>query len=151
MRQFFRGWRRKAGVVTLILACLVMAAWMRSQWVQGQVDFAISSSSVARMLSFRGHLCLIRFTYPNRHGAAFLTRWESTELDKRPKSSGVSAPLFAPNQLQWSLLGVSLYRYPTHQALTINYVSIIVPLLLISAGCFRSNVVKNPPKPAAEM
>ena len=30
MKEFFRGWRRKAGVLTLLMACLFMAAWVRS-------------------------------------------------------------------------------------------------------------------------
>lgn len=30
MREFFRGWRRKLGVVTLVMACGFMAAWIRS-------------------------------------------------------------------------------------------------------------------------
>jgi len=30
MRDFFRGWKRKAGCVTLVTACLLMAGWVRS-------------------------------------------------------------------------------------------------------------------------
>ena len=30
MMDFFRGWRRKIGCVTLLLACVFMIAWMRS-------------------------------------------------------------------------------------------------------------------------
>ena len=30
MGEFFRGWRRKAGLVTLAMACLLTVAWMRS-------------------------------------------------------------------------------------------------------------------------
>lgn len=29
MREFFRGWKRKAGVVTLLLACVFAAGWVR--------------------------------------------------------------------------------------------------------------------------
>lgn len=31
MREFFRGCRRKAGCVTLVLACLLMGVWVRSR------------------------------------------------------------------------------------------------------------------------
>lgn len=31
MREFIRGWRRKAGCVTLVMACVVMVAWVRSR------------------------------------------------------------------------------------------------------------------------
>ena len=30
MGEFFKGWRRKAGLVTLAMACLLTIAWMRS-------------------------------------------------------------------------------------------------------------------------
>jgi hypothetical protein len=31
MRSFFKGWRRKVGCLLLLLACVVMAFWMRSR------------------------------------------------------------------------------------------------------------------------
>src|SRR4051794_19488286 len=30
MRDFFKGWRRKLGCVTLVMACVFMAGWVRS-------------------------------------------------------------------------------------------------------------------------
>ena len=33
MGEFFRGWRRKVGVVTLLIACLFAAGWVRSQHI----------------------------------------------------------------------------------------------------------------------
>src|SRR5580698_5128736 len=30
MREFFRGWKRKVGVVTLLMACVLTVGWMRS-------------------------------------------------------------------------------------------------------------------------
>lgn len=30
MGEFFKGWRRKAGLVTLVMACVLMVGWMRS-------------------------------------------------------------------------------------------------------------------------
>src|SRR4051812_18429979 len=30
MQEFFRGWRRKLGVVTLVIACILAAGWGRS-------------------------------------------------------------------------------------------------------------------------
>jgi hypothetical protein len=33
MREFFKGWRRKAGCVTLVLAGAILIVWMRSQLI----------------------------------------------------------------------------------------------------------------------
>jgi hypothetical protein len=44
MREFFRGWRRKVGVVALVMALLLMFGWMRSRvthdWLQITVGTA---------------------------------------------------------------------------------------------------------------
>jgi len=45
MREFFRGWKRKAGGVTLVMACAIFVVWMRSimitdsLWIQTGKQF----------------------------------------------------------------------------------------------------------------
>lgn len=39
MREFFQGWRRKAGLLTLLVACLFMTGWVRSLVVQDRIEF----------------------------------------------------------------------------------------------------------------
>lgn len=34
MRDFFKGWKRKTGAVTLAVACVFMVGWVRSEFVQ---------------------------------------------------------------------------------------------------------------------
>ena len=43
MRDFFHGWRRKAGCVMLVMACFVSAAWTRSQRVWDIFTFTLGS------------------------------------------------------------------------------------------------------------
>ena len=38
MFEFFRGWKRKAGVATLVMACTLAAAWVRSLFVTDFVN-----------------------------------------------------------------------------------------------------------------
>ena len=38
MLNYFGGWRRKAGIITLTLACLFMGAWIRSRWRYDRVS-----------------------------------------------------------------------------------------------------------------
>ncbi len=38
MREFFRGWRRKVGCVSLVMACLFGVAWGRSQFVVDKIE-----------------------------------------------------------------------------------------------------------------
>lgn len=37
MREFFQGWRRKTGVVALVMACGLMGMWMRSRVIRDEV------------------------------------------------------------------------------------------------------------------
>ncbi|WP_397570114.1 hypothetical protein [Schlesneria sp. T3-172] len=38
MREFFRGWRRKAGCVTLVMACNFAGGWLRTFYVGDGID-----------------------------------------------------------------------------------------------------------------
>ena len=39
MREFFKLWRRKIGVVTLVMACVFMGGWVRSRTIDEGVSF----------------------------------------------------------------------------------------------------------------
>ena len=43
MGEFFKGWRRKAGLVTLAMALLLTVAWMRSRFTYDAIAFDIGS------------------------------------------------------------------------------------------------------------
>lgn len=43
MREFFHGWRRKAGVVTLVIACAVTGMWVRSNSMDDEIFFSIGN------------------------------------------------------------------------------------------------------------
>jgi hypothetical protein len=45
MSEFFKGWRRKAGCVSLTFALLFMAAWMRSTITWDQIDVTSNESN----------------------------------------------------------------------------------------------------------
>lgn len=56
MREFFRGWRRKAGCVTLVMACVVAGMWMRSQERFDLLTIPTGSSSREVARSYKGRL-----------------------------------------------------------------------------------------------
>ena len=61
MREFFRGWRRKAGLATLAMALLLMTGWMRS-YVIRDVVCVWASQSVYSAISVHGGVLLSRST-----------------------------------------------------------------------------------------
>ncbi|WP_010587526.1 hypothetical protein [Schlesneria paludicola] len=42
MREFFRGWKRKAGIATLALACVATIGWVRSFYFTDMIMFPTS-------------------------------------------------------------------------------------------------------------
>lgn len=76
MREFFKGWRRKAGVVTLLTACIFTIAWLKSLATLDSLYFrdaddrdSYAVSSVDGFLVLCRHSgCVVRSMIP---------RWES--------------------------------------------------------------------------
>ena len=56
MREFFRGWRRKAGVVTLVMACALTGLWMRSQHMRDSLQVRIADNAAYICISNESEL-----------------------------------------------------------------------------------------------
>lgn len=82
MWEFFRGWRRKVGMVTLVMACLFMAGWLRSRCVIDRFFFS-QRHSMHAMFSMDGVVSWKRLT-PFRDdlsaGWSERPKWISSEL-----------------------------------------------------------------------
>jgi len=57
MRDFFKGWRRKIGVLTLGLACAFAAAWIRSEVTCDSIQVIINGHKY-RLYSYKSSLTL---------------------------------------------------------------------------------------------
>jgi hypothetical protein len=69
MREFIRGWRRKTGIVTLLLACVLGAAWIRSYDVFDFFEIGIENRPQC-LGSFNGNL----------NWRSWNTTWGSSQL-----------------------------------------------------------------------
>jgi hypothetical protein len=61
LREFFQGWRRKAGLVTLAIALLVMAGWLRTRVITDAVTI-IHEDSIHTFHGFGGRVGWLRLT-----------------------------------------------------------------------------------------
>ena len=59
--NFFHGWRRKLGVVTLVLACVFMGGWMRSQFQFDDLELPAGTAAYG-FTSMGGGIDFYRFT-----------------------------------------------------------------------------------------
>jgi hypothetical protein len=60
MRDFFRGWKRKLGVVTLGLACLFAAGWVKSYSAQDIISMSFNHHSIHELISASGWIVIHR-------------------------------------------------------------------------------------------
>lgn len=56
MAEFFSGWKRKVGVATLVLACLLAIGWLRSLDRTDRITIRGNDRTVEWMVSTRGNL-----------------------------------------------------------------------------------------------
>lgn len=63
MHEFFHGWRRKAGVASLGVACVLMVGWVRTRVLQEGLSLRISDQLFYSIASHDGTLHLVRASY----------------------------------------------------------------------------------------
>ena len=135
MRNFFRGWKRKFGVVTLVLTCLFAGGWVRSQHrsdmftnrvkMRLRAIFSVDQSIVLEWAENTEHL------------------WWATVFRSDP---AIPNEFLGNDVIRWNfhLLGfrhgsVPADRFPYDVTfVVIPYWSIVLPLTLLSAWLMLS-------------
>ena len=168
MGEFFKGWRRKAGCVTLMMACVLLFGWARST---GQCDeiFWTFNQSRHDVDSLDNCICINRQT-PAPDPSFMQSGWVSAKLSEvggyRPedRNNEGTFPRFDPmkrydNSMskirwRWDWIGFHagvadnddravISRIETYM---IPYWSIVVPLTLLSAYLLLSKPRPTKPK-----
>lgn len=162
MKEFFRGWRRKGGVLTLLMACVLTGGWMRSLSTRDLFNFPIDHTRLLMLVSNGRNVEWD--LYENQAGIPACDFHYSLEpRDDSFHVEGVEA------RWQWSVLGfqAGVYDYRgngrggsltgiTSHMCKLPYWSIILPLNLISAWLLLSKTLPpaqkkiNEPIPAGE-
>src|SRR5437764_2395905 len=65
MGAFFKGWKRKMGIMTLAMACLLMAAWVRSLVVTDILSPGMTNQKV-RLVSVDRSLAVVLVAHENQ-------------------------------------------------------------------------------------
>lgn len=136
MCDFFRGWKRKAGCVTLILVLSVMAAWVRSFTVVDSIEIGerYESRYFASLASIDSSM-KVGIEWGPRVTKAVgwqLPHWETYA------PCSVDSPYSMPSGIEWTYRSIG-FRYiaysghPTGRLLIAEDWAIILPLTLLSA------------------
>lgn len=142
MREFFRGWRRKAGCVTLVMACVVMGGWGRSMVILDEVTL-FGRPFKQSMASMEGVVTWSRFE-PGTGIGKIRVVWESKEITPMQRNEirrhkdvdwkwqccgfvfGAST-----TRLTWRKYGITTVT--TENYWQAPYWSVVIPLLCLSA------------------
>jgi hypothetical protein len=131
MREYFRGWKRKVGVVTLMMACMSVIGWVKSHVYQDDIEVCIGTELIYSLVTHDLEVCLWRIRPLEESMSQCSFSWTSQPIDRR------ASPFF-DEMRQQSVLGISYTRddrsgLDRYHFLIIPYWLIAVPLTLLSA------------------
>ena len=129
MREFFKGWKRKCGCMTLVMATVFMAGWVTSGSYRDHLLIRCGTNSFFAFLSEDGSLQCALMSFDNPVKFFRFVSWQSMPL---------------PTQY---LSIMTFTGFDVHYSAP--YWSIVIPLTLISLWLLlsksrKSNQEKNP-------
>ncbi len=160
MANFFHGWRRKFGVVTLVLACVFAAGWLSTIRSPNCVHFVWQTSDkTAFRFGTRNSQLVINSI------DASLSLYVSSGINqaiavwKDPTTSTLNYPSQADNEIHWVFRfgGFDVGEYSQEDPFEFHfktwrfpYWSIVIPLTLLSAYLLLSKPRSPHPKNVVE-
>jgi hypothetical protein len=135
MREFFHGWRRKIGVMTLLMACVFAPVWVRSLSVCDWFHFYNRTGGLGlQVISSDG--CVGLAERKSAISPSYLTRF-ALRLPRHHTTSPNSVVTRPGEWFDWRWhaleFGYGTERRGEHLLLKIPYWSIVIPLTLLSA------------------
>ena len=163
MGEFFKPWRRKAGLLTLVMALMLMAGWVRSPFVTDMIAYSKEVNSVDYWFSADSRLGWFGLRIDPKRCLAS----NSTETFKGPAIPSWYTTLTSQNRQtyaflrsEWRWFGFDVGKEEAGFAFdwvfyrTVPYWSVVVPLTVISAWLLlskpRPSNQKKIPEPIAK-
>lgn len=153
MREFFKPWRRKAGCVTLAMACLCAGAWVRSMTIRDVCGLSPRHYWHAEFVSGHGSLRWHRYQLPPT--APPFAPYDSPILFHSTEHLAIAdyvSRLEDSVDWHWQRFGMG---YGSDRARLIGsaevwlipYTMIVIPLTLLSAYLLLSSPRPKKPEP----
>ena len=150
MGAYFKPWRRKIGVLSLLLACVLMVAWMRS-WNRGDVYvIRIGDDTLHCFISQRDWIGWVKIQSQQSLPRTVRTGWDVKLLNGADALfNAIHTKWFAPITRHDPLhatpgyFGVSYEPFVPNPHLIMPYWSIVIPLTLLSAYLLLSKPRKE--------
>jgi hypothetical protein len=176
MMGYFKPLRHKFGVMTLLMACVFSAGWVRSLLIADTLDISSGRFRRDNIISLHASICWIRdddkkphnqfiHWYTGRHPARNYHETEAAALDTPEHRFPAHLPMelhssFASVENEWYYWGFATFDCirpsPSTlrtRVLAVPYWSLVVPLTLLSACLLLSKPrakIEPPITPASE-
>lgn len=145
MRECFKGWRRKAGVATLGLACVLAVLWVRSLTIADFIAFRVNRQVSYDVFTNDSRLTLERSINADLGGESPLRWFGYVAADASPLEDN-----YENVEREWRWLGFlftsETRTNPKSRSWSIPFWSIVIPLTLLSAYLLS----KRPPVKRSE-
>ena len=127
MREFFHGWRRKVGCVTLVMACALTIGWMRSVTKCDEVRIPVKNGVVVGMVSGASS---VGIHWGIDNGLRYPEVW-SIEASESPGSCLMDLGW----RVRGDLLGFGFVYIPGDRSSlwAVPYILMVLPLAILSA------------------
>ncbi len=157
MGEFFRGWKRKVGFMTLMMALALAGGWVRSAFVEDSIEIPTGRHSSISLVSGYSQLLLKVDLHPCSDDTLPIPTWRSVKL-----WGGIRWYDDLPTVFQWEWNGFALAEVPYQELLDDDwqdyrstyyfapYWSITIPLTLVSLWVLLSKPRQSSPKKIPE-
>ena len=135
MKELLRSWKRRFGLVTLLIACLFMFAWLRSLGHLETIHLPLAQGCVLNWISFDGRTAVGMISFQTAAPANNSFQWIRATMTQEVLEQVL-------NQFTWDWRwgdfrwGVARQQHPVEASntlLIVPYWAIVVPLGLLSA------------------
>lgn len=150
MQDFFNGWRRKAGMATLGLACILTCGWLRSFYASDWILFPTgdgTGGSGHLLLSAEGSFFCGLNVYPYSNIRWKSIHWQSDQADEYLPTLEAMEPTWYLHSCGFNVGRAELLFPPDFHVevdvfCLMPYWSIVLPLTLLSAWLLLSKPQK---------
>ena len=153
MGEFFKGWRRKIGIVTLVMACVFAVGWVRSHFTDDTIIFSVGKTW---LFNFESNQCGLgaRAAAYGTDISTFKMMWTSHPINPSESTDpmvNVSVPVrLDGGQFHFGCKGMDLFQRRYFAICFVPYWSVVIPLTLLSAYLLLSKPRKSTPTKITE-
>ena len=153
MRDFFKPWRRRIGLLTLVMACVFMAGWVRSSLSRDWIRFHSGKHWVEFGSDSQRLYCMVDYSkdYVNKDGATW--KFPSFGTAVISQLDPLAPATLDDSHRSWSRHWLGFYVWQKtywdfyQSTLTvIPYWSVVIPLTLASAFLLLSTQRRASPR-----